>query len=114
MTGAARRRLPLVAGIIGLAVIGVAMVAAPRTTTVTGVVVAVDAGSLSDVRGFTLRVAGGETIEFRIGVLETAAAFPPGHLVEHVASGSPVTVAYRIIDGVPTAVRIEDAAPIAT
>jgi hypothetical protein len=36
-------------------------------------------------------------------------AFPPGHLVEHIATGSKVTVTYRVIDGVPTAVRLEDA-----
>jgi hypothetical protein len=73
------------------------------------VVVAVDAGSISDVRGFTLRLTGGTTIEFRIGALENPVEFPPGHLVEHIATGSEVTVTYRVVDGVPTAVRLADA-----
>jgi hypothetical protein len=103
------RRLPLVIAVLAGAGIVAVVALGARTETATGVIVAVDAGSISDVRGFTLRKTGGATIEFRIGTLENAEAFPPGHLVEHIATGSKVTVTYRVIDGVPTAARLEDA-----
>jgi len=81
----------------------------PDTTQVEGVVVAVDSSGLADVRGFTLRRPGGETLEFRLGELENGAEFPPGHLAEHQATAQPVVVYYRMEGNERFAVRLEDA-----
>jgi hypothetical protein len=79
------------------------------TTTVEGVVVAVDSSSLADVRGFTLRRVGGEMLVFRIGELENGDEFPPGHLAEHQATAQPVRVWYRLEGDERFAFRLEDA-----
>ena len=81
----------------------------PDDQFVQGVVVAVDGSGLADVRGFTLRRIGGETLEFRIGELENGNEFPPGHLAEHQATAQPVTVYYRMEGDELFAVRLEDA-----
>jgi hypothetical protein len=104
-----RRRIPLLVGVIAILAIGAALAFAPKTGTATGVVVGVDSVSISDVRGFRIREAGGRTIEFALGVLENGAQFSPGHLVEHIASGVPVVVSYRDERGTLTAYRLEDA-----
>lgn len=82
---------------------------APSTSTATGVVVAVDSASLTRVTAFTIREADGGTRRFAVGSLENGVEFPPGHLVEHIASGVPVVVTYRDENGVATAVRLSDA-----
>ena len=81
----------------------------PATTSVEGVIVAIDGSGLSDVRGFTLRRPGGETLEFRIGELENGNEFPPGHLAEHQATAEPVDVYYRVEGNERFAIRLEDA-----
>jgi hypothetical protein len=77
--------------------------------TVEGVIVGVDSAGLADVRGFTLRLVGGETLEFRLGELENATEFPPGHLAEHQATAQPVRVWFRMEGDERYAVRLEDA-----
>ena len=77
--------------------------------TETGVVIAVDAASLTDVRGFTIRTADGQTVVFRLGELENGTEFPPGHLGEHIATAVPVLVTYREENGERVVVRLEDA-----
>jgi hypothetical protein len=52
----------------------------PGALQMVGVIVGVDAASLTDVRGFTLRTSDGASVEFEIGDLENGAEFPPGHL----------------------------------
>jgi hypothetical protein len=81
---------------------------APRQTE-TGLVVSVEALGLTDVRGFTIRTDDGRTVAFRIGTLENGAQFPPGHLLEHRATGVKVVVTYRQENGELVAIRIEDA-----
>ena len=103
------RRLPFVLAVAAVLLIAGAITLMPRTSTATGVVVAVDAASLTDVRSFTLRVSGGRTIEFSLGALENGVEFPPGHLGEHIGSGTPITVTYREENGVANAIRLEDA-----
>lgn len=94
--------------VVAVVIVG-AIALAPRTSTATGVVVSVDARSLTDVRTFTLRIAGGETLVFRLDTLENGAAFPPGHLVEHIGSGVPIRVTYRDDGGTLRALQITDA-----
>jgi hypothetical protein len=93
---------------VGLAGIVAVLARAPATSTATGVVVAVDSSSLTDVRSFTIREPGGQTRRFAVGALQNATEFPPGHLVEHIASGVPVVVTWRDEDGQATAIRIVD------
>ena len=82
----------------------------PATTSVEGVIVGIDGSGLADVRGFTLRRPGGETLDFRIGELENGDEFPPGHLGEHQTTAEPVVVYYRVEGNERFAVRLEDAA----
>jgi len=79
------------------------------TMTVVGVILAIDSGGLSDVRGFTLRTADGQVFEFGLAKLENGATFPPGHLAEHVATATPIRVTYRAASGTLEAIRIDDA-----
>jgi hypothetical protein len=77
---------------------------------VDGVVIAVDAAGLGDVRGFTLRTNGGFAFDFVLGTLENPTGFAPGHLAEHQATSSPVRVWFRVEDGRRVVYRLEDAA----
>ena len=108
-----RRRL-VVLGAVVIAVVAVAIGAAtilggPGRKIDTGIVVAVQATSLSAVQGFSIRTTDGQTVDFRIGALENASVFPPGHLAEHKVSLVPVQVTWVERDGSRVAVRIEDA-----
>lgn len=105
-------RLALVAAVVAVAVAGAALLASrpSATSEATGVVVAVDSGgSLSDVRGFTLLVAGGEMLRFSLRALDNPAQFPPGHLAEHQATAAPVRVFYRMDGSERLAIHLEDA-----
>jgi hypothetical protein len=77
--------------------------------TAVGVIVGVDSAGLDKVNGFTLRTTDQGSLDFRIGVLENGAQFPPGHLVEHQASAQPVRVWYQTDGGARVAIRLEDA-----
>jgi len=108
-----RRRLIVGAGVV-VAVIAVGaflvnILAQPPRQTETGVVIAVDSTSLTDVKGFTLRTPDGRTVTFTLGPLENASQFAPGHLNEHVATAVPVLVTYRDKNGQRVVVRLEDA-----
>ena len=70
-----------------------------KASPVEGVVIAVDASGLTDVRAFTLRQADGSTVVFQVGQLDNATAFPPGHLKEHQASASPIRVWFTVRNG---------------
>lgn len=83
--------------------------APPGTTSVVGAIVAVDSRGLGDVRGFTLRLVGGEQLAFELGDLENGTEFPPGHLVEHQATAEPVRVWYREEGSRRLAIRLADA-----
>lgn len=106
----------LLIGIVGATVLAGILLAEPSgpdlppgTEQMTGVVVAVDAASLSDVRGFTLRRQGGELVEFSLRELENATEFAPGHLAEHQATAEPIRVIFRNEDDERLALRLEDA-----
>lgn len=80
------------------------------TETARGVVVAVDAPTATDVRGFTLRTNDGTLLTFRVGRLELVGdAFPAAHLREHLRTLVPIVVVYRLEDGERIAVRLADA-----
>ena len=82
--------------------------------TETGLVVAVDSSGLTNVRGFSIRTHDGRTVAFKVGVLENGAEFPPGHLLEHAATGVRVVVTYRQENGVLVAIRLDDAPGVST
>ncbi len=83
--------------------------AAALTSPVDGVLTHIDATGLSDVTGFTVRLATGREVTFRIGVLENGDQFPPGHLAEHLATSAPVRVYFRADGSDLVVYRIEDA-----
>jgi hypothetical protein len=76
---------------------------------VDGVLTHIDAQGLSKVTGFTMRLADGREVPFRIGVLENGDQFPPGHLAEHLATSAPVRVWFRDDGSDRVVYRIEDA-----
>lgn len=76
---------------------------------VDGVVLSIDASSLTDVRGFTLRTATGEILTFTLGTLENPTQFAPGHLAEHRANAVPVRVWFVVSGGTLLVYRLEDA-----
>jgi hypothetical protein len=106
-------RLGILIAVIFAAVAGAAFVtsrSAPGAADAIGVVVAVESGGgLDEVRGFTLRLAGGELLTFSLRELQNATEFPPGHLVQHQADAFPVRVTYRTEGSERLALRLEDA-----
>jgi hypothetical protein len=77
---------------------------------VDGVVTLVRATGLTDVQGFSLRPsAGGPNLDFTLGPLENATQFPPGHLKEHQATGTPIRVYFTNAGGKLLVYRLEDA-----
>ena len=107
------RRLLVGVGVVVAAVAVGALLAStlaePPRQTETGVVIAVDSESLTNVTGFTIRTADGRTVAFKLGQLETASQFAPGHLNEHIATAVPVLVTYQDVNGAKVVVRLEDA-----
>jgi hypothetical protein len=83
--------------------------APPNASSIDGVIVAVRSEGLDRVNGFDLRTTDQGTLAFALGDLENGAEFPPGHLVEHQATATPVRVWYRTEGGERVAVRLEDA-----
>jgi nitrate reductase NapE component len=110
---AGRRRLLVLLGVVVavvlLAVVAVNVLGGPGRQVETGIVVGVQATSLTDVQGFSIRTADGRTVDFRMGTLENASQFAPGHLAAHKVSLVPVRVTYVQEPGGPVAVRLEDA-----
>jgi hypothetical protein len=82
--------------------------AAPASPVV-GVVIAVDARGLTDVRSFTLRLRDGSRLTFTLDRLENGVQFPPSHLTVHQADGVPVRVTFVVDGNVLAATRLEDA-----
>jgi hypothetical protein len=76
---------------------------------VTGAVIRLDAEGLTRVTGFRLRADDGIETDFRIGILENGAQFPPGHLAEHMATSTRIRVYYRDEAGERVVFRLEDA-----
>ncbi|HET9613566.1 MAG TPA: hypothetical protein VFP22_02040, partial [Candidatus Limnocylindrales bacterium] len=97
-TSWARGRLAvLVAAVVAvvlLAVVAANVVGGPGRQVETGVIVSVQATSLSSVQGFSIRTQDGRTVDFRVGAIENATQFPPGHLAEHKVTLVPVRVTY--------------------
>ena len=77
---------------------------------VTGVVLGVD-GDLTSVRSFEVLTTDGERLHFVPG--PDLHAFPDGtpltHLSEHLQTGAPVRVTYRVEGGGNVALVVEDA-----
>jgi hypothetical protein len=111
--GTGRRRLLLLVGAVALVILlalGATMAfGGPGRQVETGVVVAVQATSLSNVQGFSIRTSDGRTVDFRVGTIENATQFAPGHLAEHKVSLVPIRVTYIQTSGGLEAVRLEDA-----
>jgi hypothetical protein len=98
-----------VVAIVAVAIVASMVVGGPGRRVETGIVVAVEATGLTTVQGFSIRTSDGRTVDFRVGSLENAAAFPPGHLAEHKVTLVPIRVTYVDESGAHVAVRIEDA-----
>jgi hypothetical protein len=101
--------LAVVVAVVAVAVAAVTVFGGPGRRVETGIVVAVQATSLSSVQGFSIRTQDGRTVDFRVGAIEDATQFPPGHLAEHKVSLVPVRVTYVEEGGGLVAVRLEDA-----
>ena len=107
-----RRLLVGVGVVVAVLAVGALLastLAQPPRQTDTGVVIAVDSQSLTNVTGFSIRTADGRTVAFKLGQLENASEFAPGHLNEHIATAVPVLVTYQDVNGAKVVVRLEDA-----
>jgi len=82
--------------------------ACPVKLTVVGLVTAIDAKSLVDVRSFTLRADDGHSVVFEF-VPGVNTGFPPAHLEEHRASGEKVQVTYHVDAGRNLVDHLDDA-----
>ena len=111
LTGARRLGvlLTVVIAVIAFAIAAATILGGPGRRVETGIVVAVEATSLSSVQGFSIRTADGRTVDFRVGPLENASTFPPGHIAEHKVSLVPIQVTYVDRDGGHVAVALVDA-----
>ncbi len=99
------RRAVLLLGVVVLATACSGTASAEVTGVVTDVV-----GDLTSVDAFTLRLTDGtdRTFEPAPGVLFHDSA-PIGHLRDHLRSGEPVTVRYRVLDdGTVIALEVGD------
>jgi hypothetical protein len=101
--------LAAAAAVVLVVVVAAMALGGPGRRVETGVVVAVQATSLSDVRGFSIRTSDGRTVDFRMGRQENASQFAPSHLAEHKVTLQPVQVTYVDQDGAHVAVRLDDA-----
>jgi hypothetical protein len=83
---------------------------APASGNAQGIVIAVDQASLTQVNSFTLRTIAGEQLVFGVGALDlTNGGFNAGHLREHMAYGTRITVDFTVVDGKRIASRLTDA-----
>jgi len=66
----------------------------------------------TDVTDFTLRTNEGQSIVFKVGVLDLAGGgLNAPHLREHLVSGVPITVYYTVENGANVVSRYIDAPP---
>ena len=75
-----------------------------------GVIIDVQATSLTAIESFTLRTNDGETLVFRVApdaTRDPTEGFVPGHLRSHAVAAGQVTVFYREEDGQLLALRLE-------
>jgi len=105
-------KLGVLAACLGLVALAFACGGAGGKKVVTGVIIDVQASSLTQLDSFTLRSNDGETLEFRI---DPDAAFDPqeglfpSHLRTHALAAEQVRVFYREEGGELLAFRIEHA-----
>ena len=91
-------------------VLVVAVGCGPAPATAAGFVTDVKSTSITQVDAFTIRTADGESLTFRVGVVELdGGAFPAGHLREHMATAQPVAIAFTVVAGERVATRLVDA-----
>ena len=81
----------------------------PDATQAVGVIVQVQSEGLTNVRGFSLRTDSDTDMVFSLDKLQNGAQFPPGHLVEHQASSTPVRVWFTTEGGINYALWLDDA-----
>ena len=96
-------------GVVLVTIVATTVLGGPGRRVETGIVVAVQATSLTNVQGFSIRTQDGRTVDFRVGTIDDAARFPPEHLAVHKVSLIPVQVTYVEESGALVAVHLEDA-----
>ncbi len=67
-------------------------------------------GAPGSVEGFTVRTDAGTTLQLKVRTLDVSSGLPAAHLRDHLLSGEPIVVEYRVENGVSVAVRFNDAA----
>ncbi|TAL12866.1 MAG: hypothetical protein EPO00_01385 [Chloroflexota bacterium] len=83
---------------------------APSTGRATGIVIAVDQPSITQVNSFTLRTDAGAELVFGVGPLDlTDGGFNAGHLREHMTTGTAINVAFEVAESRPIATKLTDA-----
>jgi len=75
----------------------------------TGIVISAKGPDSASVTDFTLQTYDGQTLQFKVGVLDVNNGLPAPHLREHLVSGLPIFVTYHVDNGVNIATRYIDA-----
>lgn len=71
--------------------------------------ISADGPSAAEVDRFTIRTDDGQIVEFVVGTLEISnGGLPAPHLREHLVSGEPIRVDYRVEEGRNVAIRYVD------
>jgi hypothetical protein len=74
------------------------------------VVISAEGANAAEVDRFTLRADDGRQLAFTVERLDVSGGgLPAPHLREHLVSGDPITVSYRVENGVNIALRYTDA-----
>ena len=100
---------PALALVAALAVAG-ARGGGPRGRSVAGVIIEVQATSITAIESFTLRDNDGETLTFRVApdaVDDPIEGLFPSHLRTHTLAAEQVTVTYREENGTLLVLRLE-------
>lgn len=104
------RPWPRLAGVLALClVVATIAVACLQQYGATGIVTAATGPNSASVTDFTLRTYDGQTLQFKVGVLDVNNGLPAPHLREHLVSGLPIFVTYHLDNGVNIATRYIDA-----
>ena len=80
------------------------------TSPMRGQVIHIDTSAAGQATGFTMRTADGQRLAFTVGLLANTGSYPAASLPEHLASGQPILVFFRVAGDKLVAYRLIDAA----
>lgn len=99
--------------VVALSAVAACSASAPAPSpglSATGVIISADGPTAAQVDTFTMRTVDGRQLVFSVGTLDVAnGGLPAPHIREHLVSGDPITVEYRVQGSQNIALRYVDA-----